>query len=211
MHLNITNLAVTFPTGKKLFNAASFAFQGPGLYFITGKNGTGKSTLARILAGLTTADEKLEGSILINNNKQELSKESTRTYLHNHVSYVNQRTDAMIAPHFTARENLALSALPRYPGLSLFKKSNEQLFTIPMDIPAKNLSGGQRQLLAIAMALQKKPMILILDEPTSALDEPNAILVMDMLHQISAQTLCICISHDEELMRRYKEATYIAL
>lgn len=211
MNIMITNLTFVFPSGKHLFDNRSIDLSGPGFYFLTGKNGVGKSTLARIISGLTSPHEKISGTISFDHAHYDLSAQATRNFLYEHVAYVSQRTDDMVAPHFTARENMALAALPRYPGLGILKKYDGQIFGIPMDIPAKNISGGQRQLLSIAMMLQKKPLILILDEPTAALDEQNAIMIMDTIKTLSAQILCICICHDEELIARYARGKNIRL
>src|SRR5581483_218231 len=76
---------------------------------------------------------------------------------------------------------------------------------IDMTTPAHLLSGGQRQILAIMMALQKPTRVLLLDEPTAALDNDNAQQVMAFLENITAElnliTLIIC--HDKELVVTY--------
>ena len=63
------------------------------------------------------------------------------------------------------------------------------------------LSGGQRQILALMMKLQGNPGLLLLDEPTAALDEENAGLVFDFLKGLPLTVLAVC--HDEELVERY--------
>lgn len=203
MYLIVKDLTFIFPSGKQLFTKLSLTLEEAGLYFLTGKNGAGKTTLARILAGLTVHAENVSGTITLSNTPHDLSLETTRHFLYNNVAYVNQRVDDMLAPHFTAQENLTASAFSRYPLLELAKHINDVPFGIPDDIPVKNLSGGQRQLLALAMVLQKKPLMLILDEPTSALDEAHALQVMDTIKQISSHILCICICHDNGLIERY--------
>lgn len=211
MQLKISALNLTLPTDKKLFNNLSLTIDSPGLYFITGKNGSGKSTLAHVLAGLIHNDLQLSGTIALNGMTQQLGLPATNGYLRRHVFYLNQYTDQMLVGNFTASENLALAALPNYPTLNLFKKNNTQLSELPMDIAAQRLSGGQRQLLAITMAIQKNPLILILDEPTSALDDHNAMITMNLIQKLSNDILCICICHDEQLMQQYQTAKYIKL
>jgi ABC-type multidrug transport system ATPase subunit len=211
MYLKISNLHLTFDTGKQLFRNQSFELSGPNLYFLTGQNGAGKSTLARLLAGLVHHAAHITGVIDLNGKKLDVSQAGSQSYLYQQVFYISQHTNEMIAPNFTTQENLALANLPNHPGLNLFKAGATQSFDLPMHIAAKYLSGGQKQLLAIAMAAQKNPAVLVLDEPTAALDEQNAILVMNLIRQISNQILCICICHDDQLMQRYPMAQTLKL
>ncbi len=203
MHVVVRNFTVTMEAGNKLFSDFSLELKGPGLYFIIGQNGVGKSTLARILAGLVTPAVDVCGEVLIDGVTYDLATAPTSSYLSDHVVYITQRVDDMIASHFSVRENLAAAMFTRFPGFSRFLKPTLDLFALPENIPVAALSGGQRQLLAIAMAMQKQPSVLILDEPTSALDPQNSILVMDAIKQLSRHMLCLCISHDEQLMARY--------
>ena len=114
----------------------------------------------------------------------------------------------MIADQFSFIENARLAAMAHYPGVTKLPQATLypellQRFGIAMDKPTKLLSGGQRQILAIVMALQKKCSILLLDEPTAALDETNAELVMHFLQDLIRTTglTVIMICHDSDLIR----------
>ncbi len=65
------------------------------------------------------------------------------------------------------------------------------------------LSGGEKQRIAIARALAKEPQLLFADEPTSALDAENGQRVVDILHRIARAhgTTVLCVSHDPRLVR----------
>jgi ABC-type lipoprotein export system ATPase subunit len=73
------------------------------------------------------------------------------------------------------------------------------------------LSGGQRQILAILMALQKSASILLLDEPTAALDDKNSSMVMSFLNELLAtdkNLTVLIICHDKELVDTYAHSQY---
>ncbi len=211
MKLSVNNLTFTFPAGKQLFNKLSFTLEEYGLYFLTGQNGTGKTTLAHILAGLVESPGLLSGTITVQNSIHNLAHKRTKQFLYNHAVYVHQQVDNMLALNFSAKENICASSFPAYPGLSLATSTPNIPFGIPDNMPAKNLSGGQRQLLTLSMALAKNPLILILDEPTSALDQANARHVMDMIKHISKDIFCICICHDDAIIQDYQTGEPIKL
>ena len=104
--------------------------------------------------------------------------------------------------------------MPKHPTLgSLPKIDTKTIATqLPFDLetPVQNLSGGQRQWLAIAMALQQKPSVLLLDEPTAALDTKNAHEVMQTLarlaHESSTYVLMVC--HNPELVAEYADERF---
>ena len=127
------------------------------------------------------------------------------------VKTVVQDINKMIVNAMTVEENLRLAHLPTYPRL-IPLSHNINLSTIMKDFGinqlttnVQQLSGGQKQILAIMMALQKPTQILLLDEPTAALDEKNTHIVIQFLTDL-AKTLdliIIIITHDKELTTTY--------
>lgn len=127
---------------------------------LVGPNGAGKTTLLKLLTGL---NQPSEGSALVLDQKpvQETDYLADIGYLAQEVPLYKQ---------MTAAEHLALGAHlnARWDG-ELAKKRLEDL-SIPLDKPVGKLSGGQRAQVGLAMALAKKPKLLLLDEPVAALD-----------------------------------------
>jgi len=85
-------------------------------------------------------------------------------------------------------------------------------FHIDVSKPASKLSGGQRQILALLMVLQKERSVLLLDEPTATLDEQNATLVFEFLMTLTLQNVTLLVvCHDRELVNRYANGQHLHL
>jgi ABC-type lipoprotein export system ATPase subunit len=88
-----------------------------------------------------------------------------------------------------------------------------QEFNIDIHKKVDELSGGQKQILAILMALQKPTKLLLLDEPTAALDPKNAHMVMQCLQKLAQELdiTVLIISHDKELVLAYAPGYYFEI
>lgn len=144
---------------------------------IVGSNGSGKSTLLKALFGL--CDVK-SGSIRAMD--RDITHVPTHSILGYGISYMAQRKN--VFQDLTLRENLAVvtglrnaeQAMEHFPELLPF-----------LDRPAVTLSGGQRQLLAMAMVLVHKPRIMLFDEPTAALSPKNADIIIGKIKDLNAE------------------------
>lgn len=194
---------ITFETGK--------------IYFIQGKNGVGKSTFFSILQGITPSYAELQGCIAFNNTQYPISNNIMNANLCVYVKTMLQDSNKMVALPLTVRENLALAQLPYHPTLEpLSLECNITIldnFSINPEATVQQLSGGQRQILAILMILQKPTQVLLLDEPTAALDDKNSHMVMDFLDRLVKELdiMVIIITHDKELIEIYSEHPKITI
>ena len=177
-----------------LFRGLDFALEPGRLHALHGKNGTGKSVLLHLLNGDLLSEGVLEGEI----------------QRHGTAALVNQKFDQMIADQFSFDENLRLACMRQLPSLFSTLKEPDlvfealERFQIDRNIPVCRLSGGQRQILSILMALQKQVKYLFLDEPTAAMDEENATLVFDFLSLLTEKGMTVfAVCHDRELIYRY--------
>lgn len=217
--LSIDRLSFHFDqeTTPLFFDNISLSFASNTLHFIRGKNGSGKSTLFRLIRGIIYSDEHISGAAIIDGKKYRLSDdESCHKRLGNKIRMVAQKFDDMLAGQFTFTQNLELATMPHYPLLQKFTGETKipeliERFGINFDVPVGMLSGGQRQILAILMALQKRTSILLLDEPTAALDDKNSGMVMSFLQDllnIYPDLTVLIICHDKELVEEYAKKQY---
>ena len=216
--LEIKNLSFRFDKkGPLFFNNLNISFPARKLHFIRGKNGSGKSTFLRIINGNLNKGEAVSG--IFRFDEKDFTVQNTAVMpneMIDKVKLVPQNFDTTIADQFNFLDNLRLANFPHYPGLSElpYHKPIPHLierFGIDFNKPAYLLSGGQRQILAILMALQKPTTVLLFDEPTAALDIKNAEMVMDFLSGYLGMTpylTIIIVCHDTDIVERYAPGYY---
>ncbi len=147
---------------------------------LIGSNGSGKSTLMRSIFGEYAIDS---GKILINGKDVAANKRSE------YIATVTQDINKGTIAEMTLLENMILSDLRgRKASFSFYSQRRDEVGKILkelnmdleryIDLPLGMLSGGQRQMIAILMAISSKPQILLLDEHTSALDPKTQSILM---------------------------------
>lgn len=169
---------------------------------IVGPSGAGKTTLLQIMGTLDKADE---GSLVIDDTDvAKLSMKQLAKFRNKHIGFVFQFHQLL--PEFTAVENIMLPALLGGMSRKEAKQRAEELLDfMGLSDRAKHkpneLSGGEKQRVAVARALVNHPSIILADEPSGSLDTQNK----KELHQLffdlrdrMGQTFII-VTHDEEL------------
>uniref|UniRef100_UPI00359309A6 energy-coupling factor ABC transporter ATP-binding protein n=1 Tax=Microbacterium sp. SORGH_AS_1204 TaxID=3041785 RepID=UPI00359309A6 len=171
---------------------------------VIGDNGSGKSTFARMVAGLlrrTTGDLRVLG----------LDPDRDAAELRRRVALVLSNPDAQIVMP-TVADDVALSLRPaRLPRAERDRRVAAALERFGLDgladRPAHDLSGGQKQLLALCGAFVRAPDLVVADEPTAFLDARNARLVSDHLLADAGHRL-LMVTHDLGLARRCERAVF---
>lgn len=162
---------------------------------VIGANGSGKSTFARLLNGLVTPST---GTVTVHG----LDVARNPAAVRRRVGFVFTDPDAQILLP-TPAEDLALSLRGR-PRDEVAARVQETLdrhgLGAHADVPAASLSGGQKQMLALAAVLLAEPALIVADEPTTLLDLRNARRIGDLLLSQEAQVLIV--THDLELAAR---------
>jgi len=157
------------------------------LVTIIGPNGAGKSTLIKAIFGLLLPSA---GSILLRG--QQVAGKKAHSMVALGVGYVPQVRN--VFPTLTIDENLTMGAYLNRRGAS---EQRDKLFDwFPLLAERRNtragkLSGGQRQLVAIARALMAEPSILLLDEPSAGLSPANVDEIFERIHEIKDRGVSI--------------------
>lgn len=169
---------------------------------IVGPSGAGKTTLLQIIGTLDKADS---GEICIDGKEiSRLSKKQLSDFRNTHIGFVFQFHQLL--PEFTALENIMIPAYIAGKSRSEAKKRAMELLdfmglTDRASHKPNELSGGEKQRVAVARALVNNPAVILADEPSGSLDSKNK----SELHQLFfdlrdkfGQTFVI-VTHDEEL------------
>lgn len=170
-----------------------------GLYFIIGASGSGKTTLLKILSGM---EQEYEGEAFYCGKEiKTLTKEEKSYYYNNVFGFIWQ--DFNLMEDWSALENVTMAQKLK----NIQEKKTVQKVIQRLEISGlaasktKNLSGGEKQRVAIARELLKNPQVILADEPTSALDEVAAKATMGILREIAKSKPVIIVTHDTSLIR----------
>lgn len=186
---------------------------------LLGDNGAGKSTLVKVMCGVYRPDG---GEILLGGERVEL-RDSMAASAHG-IEVVYQ--DLALAPDLSIQENIFLgreipaSGWRRWLGLmdtrSMARRSEEVLQTlsaargVPTTLPVSELSGGQKQAVAISRAVIRAQRALLLDEPTAALGVRQSEFVCDAIRRTAEEGLAVLvISHDLDRMLRLADRVVV--
>ncbi|WP_449408398.1 energy-coupling factor ABC transporter ATP-binding protein [Microbacterium maritypicum] len=184
--------------GRDILHEVSIELDAPHIA-VVGANGSGKSTFARLLNGLVAPTT---GRVTVHG----LDAQRELREIRRRVGFVFTDPQAQILMP-TPAEDLALSVR----GLSRDETQRrvrealaEHGLAAHADTPASALSGGQKQMLALASVLIARPSVIVADEPTTLLDLRNARRIGDLLLAQDAQV--VIVTHDLELAGRCDQA-----
>ena len=193
--IKVKDVTFSYDGKRDVLKHASMNFGSTGMCAIVGESGSGKSTVVNLLLG---AYHPQQGSILVGNKPLEtLSRES----YYSHISVVSYNTYIF---NETIRQNfmLAKDNVTDEEIYSALKKVNLYDFIIDnggldkvITEDAANISGGQKQRLALALNLVANKDVYIFDEATSNIDIESEAIIMNNIKELSKEKSVIVISH----------------
>ena len=192
--LEVKNISKSFNKNKILNNFSLEVKKGE-IVSIIGPSGIGKSTLLRCICGLEKIDE---GEIIINENRLNSKKIKSANLA---VGMVFQ--DYNLFPQYSILENITLPLvkvlkISKIEAIEIVKKILVQMNLLDkINYYPFQLSGGEKQRLAIARTLAINPQIICFDEPTSALDPKLVKQIFKIIKELSKNgTAILIVTHD---------------
>ncbi|MFW6146809.1 MAG: ABC transporter ATP-binding protein [Thermodesulfobacteriota bacterium] len=158
---------------------------------IVGPNGSGKSTLLKSLLGFS---KLFHGKVVYQG--RDVTGRSSYRLINQGIGYVPQINN--VFPNLTIPENLDMGAYHR-KGKSAIKVAMKEMYEMFPELSnrknslAGNLSGGERQMLAIARAMMSQPQVLLLDEPLASLSPKPSAVILSKLIKIKETGVAIII------------------
>ena len=177
-----------FFDNNQVLDNVSFTFQQGKTNLIIGESGSGKTTLMKILIGLYSSDQ---GDVLFNGvNFNQISKKEKRE-IRKEIGMLFQA--GALYDYMTVEENI-MFPLTMFTSQSTEEKMQRVNFCLKrVNLEGKNnlmpseLSGGMTKRVAIARAISMQPKYLLCDEPNSGLDPKTAILIDNLIHEITEE------------------------
>lgn len=171
---------------------------------IIGNSGSGKSTLLNMLGGL---DRPSAGRLWVDGKDMlKFSERELTLYKKETVGFVWQNKARNLIPYLTARENVEIPILLK--GRRKRLRALELLEAVGMshrrDNRLEQLSGGEQQRVAIAIALANHPKLLLADEPTGSVDTKTAALIMELFNRLNRELglTIVIVTHDQRLAKQ---------
>jgi len=172
---------------------------------IIGASGSGKSTLLNIFGGL---DTPTMGSVTVDGwDLRKMNRIDLATYKRKTVGFIWQNNARNLIPYLTAQENIELVGrigskpdkdycLKLIDLVGLTKRRKNKL---------GELSGGEQQRVAVAIALINKPPLLLADEPTGAVDSRTSASIMELFESLRTELgiTIVVVSHDQSLAKYF--------
>lgn len=209
--LEVKNISFRYPGRSPVLQNVSFEVKKGEIIALMGENGCGKSTLVQLLMQHYTPEN---GDILIDD-RISLSD----------IQISNWKQVATVVPqqvhifNGTVLENIAFEGAAKNPqtvveflrsyGFASFMDSLPQSVMTLVGEEGINLSGGQKQMIALARALYHQPQLLLLDEATSAMDRESELFVLQLLQRLKTQMAIILITHRLHVLKSFCDRIYL--
>ena len=195
----VHNLDIAYGYDKPILKNISFNIEAGETVFLMGSSGCGKSTLAKTLAGIVRYNK---GKIIWGNNAN-----SDITDLSKQVLYLSQEAEIFSG---SIRENILMwendynqnffDEVIEAMGINQMMHSRDLTLESQLLENGSNLSGGEKQRIALARAMMRNVPIYIFDEATCHLDFESESIIIDFIRRKTVKQTCIIISHNAALL-----------
>ena len=225
--VKIKDISYYYEKERKIIDSFSVNIPKNSITAITGKSGTGKTTLIEIISGLAFLGENFSGEIEYNFRNENKEKEDEKLLLYKNIlerelyeirkrmGIVFQNTGEQFFSG-TVLEELEYNITKKYKiknrkSKELSDRINEiaEIFGYDEKFLMKSpfvLSGGEKKMLGLALAVCLEPEILVLDEPTGALDYNMTVKFMKIVEKMKKNgTTVILVTHDENIVKQYSD------
>ncbi len=205
--LKFDKVSFKYPDGTLALNNVTFEIESSEFVFLIGHTGAGKTTLLRLILG----DLKpTKGEVFIEDKNIGLMKDWERQLLRQQVGVIFQGLN--LIPELNVRENLYLKLeLSGVKKNDLDSKVAKALKKVGMlakrDHFPSQLSGGERQKIALARAILLDPIMIFADEPTGNLDPASSLEVIEAIAEVNKQEdiLVVIATHDNNVVNKMKK------
>lgn len=190
---------------RKIFENFSFTISKGDMVAIMGKSGSGKTTLLNIIGGLESIDK---GTYLFNGKDvSRFSEKELLKFRRKNISFIFQ--NFALINEYSVMDNILLPLKYRYRNIDKEKLDGARELLDKLDIgyvcdqKIDNLSGGEKQRIAIARSLISNTNVILADEPTGALDEKSGYMIMELFKQMKniGKTIII-VTHDIDVAKK---------
>lgn len=182
------------------------------LMAIIGNSGSGKSTFLNMIGGL---DRPSAGKLIVDNKDLfKLNEKELVEYKRNTVGFVWQNNARNLVPYLTAWQNVQLPMM-----FTSAKQQRERALELlelvgmarKKDRRLNQLSGGEQQRIAIAIALANEPKILLADEPTGSVDAKTGNYILDVFRELNKNLglTIVIVTHDRMLSKKVNRVVAI--
>jgi lipoprotein-releasing system ATP-binding protein len=206
--LEVSNLTKEYPTPRgslTVLSDVSLNLARGDAVSIMGPSGSGKSTLLHVIGAL---EPPTSGSVTLDGvNPYQLDEKKLAAFRNQKIGFVFQ--DHCLLPQCSVLENVLTPTLVAESNNNYTERAKSLLEQVGLTgrishRPAE-LSGGEKQRVAVARAMINEPLMLLCDEPTGNLDHKSAEAVAELLMQLHArqQTILVVVTHSAELAARF--------
>ena len=223
--IKVSNVSYYYEKERNVIDNLSVNIPKDTITAITGKSGAGKTTLIEIMSGLIFLGENFSGEIEYRFRSENTENEKLLLYknisekdlseIRKRMGIVFQNTGEQFFSG-TVQEELEYNIMKKYKiknrkSEELSNRINEiaEIFEYDENFLMKSpfvLSGGEKKMLGLALAVCLEPEILLLDEPTGALDYNMTIKFMKIVEKMKKEgTTVLLVTHDENILKQYSD------